>query len=159
FAHSLAQAYAGGVAVEWGTLFARAKAKRIPLPTYPFQRQRYWQAPGIGGLGGLGAGISAADAHPLLGEAVELVGGSMGLGGHLSRRTLFGLLGHAAAGRSLLPGSVPLELALQAGLRSGAETIEELTMHAPLNFADEDDLALQVTVGVGGEEGRRAVEI
>ena len=42
FALSLAQAHAQGIAVDWEAFFKGSGAKRVPLPTYPFQRQRYW---------------------------------------------------------------------------------------------------------------------
>ncbi|MGD2088933.1 MAG: amino acid adenylation domain-containing protein [Candidatus Aminicenantes bacterium] len=31
-----------GHEIEWGDFYAREKQQRIPLPTYPFERQRYW---------------------------------------------------------------------------------------------------------------------
>ncbi|WP_338758310.1 acyltransferase domain-containing protein [Nocardia vulneris] len=53
---SLAQAEAHGVAVDWHTYFAPVQPRRIPLPTYAFQRRRYWlDAPGV----------PAADAAPV----------------------------------------------------------------------------------------------
>jgi acyl transferase domain-containing protein/thioesterase domain-containing protein/acyl carrier protein len=38
----LAQANVGGVRVDWSPLFAGRGARAVELPTYPFQRQRYW---------------------------------------------------------------------------------------------------------------------
>ncbi|WP_341720667.1 type I polyketide synthase [Micromonospora sp. FIMYZ51] len=40
FLTSLAEAYVRGVAVDWPVLFAGAR--RVDLPTYAFQRRRYW---------------------------------------------------------------------------------------------------------------------
>jgi acyl transferase domain-containing protein/NADP-dependent 3-hydroxy acid dehydrogenase YdfG/acyl carrier protein len=42
FALSLGQAHAAGVEVDWEAHFRGAGAKRVALPTYPFQRKRYW---------------------------------------------------------------------------------------------------------------------
>ncbi|MFI6575114.1 type I polyketide synthase [Nocardiopsis sp. NPDC050513] len=37
-----AQAFTRGVDVDWGALFARTNARPVDLPTYPFQRTRFW---------------------------------------------------------------------------------------------------------------------
>lgn len=37
----LAQAYLQGAAIAWDSLYQKIPHRRIPLPTYPFQRQRY----------------------------------------------------------------------------------------------------------------------
>ncbi|WP_369193186.1 type I polyketide synthase [Streptomyces djakartensis] len=39
---SAAELHVRGVPVSWRTVFTAARARRVPLPTYPFQRQRYW---------------------------------------------------------------------------------------------------------------------
>ena len=41
---SLAQLYIRGAAVDWGRFYQGVDPRRVPLPTYPFQRQRYWIA-------------------------------------------------------------------------------------------------------------------
>ncbi|MFC4029847.1 type I polyketide synthase [Streptomyces polygonati] len=45
FHASLAEAYVRGVAVDWTPAFAGASERRVELPTYPFQRRRYWAEP------------------------------------------------------------------------------------------------------------------
>jgi acyl transferase domain-containing protein len=44
-ATALGRLWLGGVAVDWAGLHADARRQRIPLPTYPFERQRYWVEP------------------------------------------------------------------------------------------------------------------
>ena len=39
---SLGQLWASGVSVNWKMLYAGEKRKRLALPTYPFERERYW---------------------------------------------------------------------------------------------------------------------
>jgi acyl transferase domain-containing protein len=54
-AAAIAMAQASGAKLDWGTFFAGARPKRVPLPTYPFQRRRYWFSrpdPGSDAMGG-----------------------------------------------------------------------------------------------------------
>jgi acyl transferase domain-containing protein len=39
---TLGQLWLAGVAVSWQEFYAQQKRRRLPLPTYPFERQRYW---------------------------------------------------------------------------------------------------------------------
>jgi acyl transferase domain-containing protein/acyl carrier protein len=45
FALSLAQAWVRGVDVDWRATFEGTGARRVELPTYPFERERYWPEP------------------------------------------------------------------------------------------------------------------
>lgn len=40
--HSLGQMWLAGVGIDWVALHRHARRRRVPLPTYPFERQRYW---------------------------------------------------------------------------------------------------------------------
>lgn len=39
---TLGQLWLGGVKVNWSEFYANEQRYRVPLPTYPFERQRYW---------------------------------------------------------------------------------------------------------------------
>jgi len=43
---ALGRLWVSGVPVEWGALHGKVRRRRIPLPTYPFQRQPHFVAPG-----------------------------------------------------------------------------------------------------------------
>jgi len=43
--NTLGQLWLAGTQVEWSGFYARERRHRTPLPTYPFERQRYWVAP------------------------------------------------------------------------------------------------------------------
>ncbi|PRY00461.1 SDR family NAD(P)-dependent oxidoreductase [Allonocardiopsis opalescens] len=45
FLTSLAEAHVDGVAVDWTAAFAGRGARRVELPTYPFQRDSFWLEP------------------------------------------------------------------------------------------------------------------
>lgn len=42
---TLGQLWQCGVSVDWSTFYAHERRYRLPLPTYPFERQRYWIEP------------------------------------------------------------------------------------------------------------------
>jgi acyl transferase domain-containing protein len=42
---SLGQLWLAGAQIDWTGFYAGRRARRIPLPTYPFERQPYWLAP------------------------------------------------------------------------------------------------------------------
>lgn len=43
---TLGRLWAAGYAVDWEKIDGKAKRYRVPLPTYPFEHQRYWVEPG-----------------------------------------------------------------------------------------------------------------
>nr|BBA66511.1 type I polyketide synthase [Actinoallomurus fulvus] len=146
---SLGEAFTHGVDVDWRP--ALTGGRHVPLPTYPFQRRRYWLPPG-------GAAPSGSTGHPLLDGVTPLAdGGGVVLTGRLSVREQPWLADHAVAGTILLPGTAFVELALRAGAEAGCERVEELTLHAPLVLPDQGAVAIQVVVGGPGEHDRRPV--
>src|SRR3954453_19962084 len=42
---TLARLWLAGVEIDWSGFYAHERRRRVPLPTYPFQRQRYWVEP------------------------------------------------------------------------------------------------------------------
>ncbi|NBH05617.1 type I polyketide synthase, partial [Amycolatopsis sp. SID8362] len=63
FHASLAELFVRGAAVDWSPAFPGAR--RVDLPTYAFQHERYWPA-GEAGAGDVSAAGLVAVAHPLL---------------------------------------------------------------------------------------------
>jgi len=43
--NTLGQLWLNGVQIDWSGFYAHERRYRIPLPTYPFERQRHWIAP------------------------------------------------------------------------------------------------------------------
>ncbi|MBI0295131.1 SDR family NAD(P)-dependent oxidoreductase [Streptomyces sp. PRKS01-29] len=158
---SVAQAFTAGVAVDWTRWFRTDPAPRvIDLPTYAFQRERYWldrRGGHSGDPGGLGLG--AAD-HPLLGAAVELAeGGAHLLTGRLSPRTHPWLGDHRVLDTVLLPGTAFAELALLAAARTGCDHVSELTLHAPLVIPQGEAVDVQIAVAAPGHTGERPITV
>ncbi len=159
FMTSLAQAWVRGVAVDWQPAFAASNPKRVPLPTYAFQRDRYWLEPGptVGDL--TAAGQRSAD-HPLLGATIALAREDEWLfTGRISFDTHPWLADHVAFDTPLLPGTAFVELALRAASELNCDTIEELTLAAPLILPAEGGVRIQVAVGARDEAGRRTIDV
>jgi acyl transferase domain-containing protein len=158
FAVSLAEVWVRGVDVDWLALFRGAAAERVPLPTYPFQRERYWiDSSGAGAGDVTGAGQDSAE-HTLLGAAVTLAEERGVLfTARLSLQTHPWLADHQAAGVVLLPGTAFLELALHAGARVGCGQVQELLLQSPLVLSEEGGVQLQLLVGAPDESGRRSI--
>ncbi len=155
---SVGQAHVAGVAVDWRAAFE--SGRQVELPTYAFQRRRFWlPALGVGGgdLGGLGL---AGAEHGLLGAVVERPdSGGVVLTGRLSMVAQPWLTDHAVAGVVLFPGAGFVELALRAGDEVGCPMVEELTLSAPLLLPAAEAVQVQVVVGAAGGSGRRAVSV
>ncbi|MGK4580163.1 SDR family NAD(P)-dependent oxidoreductase [Kitasatospora sp. HPMI-4] len=159
-ATALAELQVRGVPVDWDRVYARSAVRRIDLPTYAFQRSRFWLDDGPSGpADATGLGQSAVE-HPLLGAELRLVeSDTVALTGRLSLSTHPWLADHAVAGVVLLPGSAFVELAVQAGDRVGGALVEELAIERPLVLPEHGALQLQVVTGAKDDSGRRPVTV
>ncbi|AXG81915.1 type I polyketide synthase [Streptomyces paludis] len=155
---ALASLFVRGEHVAWDTFFEQLGTRPVDLPTYAFQRSRFWPGAGAGGdAASLG---QAALGHALLGSSVELAGdGGVVLTGRLSTAVQPWLADHVIRGRTLFPGTGFAELALRAAEETGADAVEELTLSVPLELPRHGAVALQVRVGPADENGRRPVGI
>ena len=157
FALSLGELYARGAQVEWDALHPGAEP--VPLPTYPFQRERYW-VQSVAGAANVGAAGLGVPEHPLLGAEVPLAGEESWLfTGRISPEGHPWLADHAVSGPCCCPATGFAELALKAGSEVGCDVVEELTLQAPLVFPEQGAVQLQINVGEPDENGRRALAI
>ncbi|MGW2113598.1 polyketide synthase dehydratase domain-containing protein, partial [Streptomyces sp. NPDC001948] len=163
FLTSLATVHTAGVDVDWDAVPATAGPTGptgfVDLPTYPFQRDRYWlNAPAATG-DVTAAGLGAA-SHPLLNAVVPLADGDgLLLTGRLSLRTHSWLADHAVFGNVLLPGTAFVELALRAGDEVACREVQDLTLEAPLVLPEQGDVQIQLAVDTADPSGRRALRV
>ncbi|KAM3115388.1 beta-ketoacyl synthase N-terminal-like domain-containing protein [Phormidesmis sp. 146-33] len=129
---SLGGLYVQGVEVDWDGFDQGYPRRRVSLPTYPFQRQRYW-------LDSLKPDWNSPheQIHPLLGQRMQL---AQSPNDHTWESTLGSqqlpyLKDHRLRGTSVLSVSTYVEMAIAAAKQAlGAETpqIADLTLHAAL---------------------------
>ena len=149
---ALATAHTHGVEVAWEQ--ALPGSGLVELPTYAFQRQRYWlDAPRTGDAAGLG--LTAVD-HPMLAAVIaEPDGDAVQFSASVSLSSHPWLADHAIGGTVLVPGTVFLELAGAAADQLGYATVEELTVQAPLALPETSGVQLRLTVDGADARGDR----
>ncbi|TYC17511.1 type I polyketide synthase [Actinomadura syzygii] len=141
--------HSSGAAVDWAKVLP--EGRHAELPTYAFERRRFWLDARPATAGGSG--------HPFLGEVISLEDEGYLLTGRVSLETHPWLADHAVQGTVLFPGTAFLELASHAAREIGCDTVEELTLDAPLVLPEGGGVRLQVRVGPADGAGRREVSV
>ncbi|MFH9010742.1 SDR family NAD(P)-dependent oxidoreductase [Streptomyces sp. NPDC017943] len=153
---SAAEAFVAGADVAWQAAFPDRDGRWAELPTYAFQRQRYWlDTP-------RDATHDATSDHPLLDAVVDLPAGTGHAGvagagrggvagaGRLSLERRPWLAEHLVHGTHLVPASVVVELAAWAAHRAGYDTVGELTLETPLVLSRTAERELRVVLDDSG---------
>ncbi|NLU76575.1 SDR family NAD(P)-dependent oxidoreductase [Streptomyces sp. HNM0575] len=155
FLMSLAEAYVHGVGVDWAAVFTGYGARLVDLPTYAFQRERFWMDDPFRGGDASAMGL-ATGTHPLAPAQLTLAdSGELLLTGRISAATHPWLADHTVFGSVVVPGTALLDLALHAGAQAGAGRIDELVLQAPLVLPEKGGVSLQAAVGPPDDEDRR----
>ncbi|MGW2635310.1 SDR family NAD(P)-dependent oxidoreductase, partial [Streptomyces chattanoogensis] len=156
---ALAHLHVAGIWVDWSGIFAGTGARRVDLPTYPFQHERYWPRPAALSGDVTGAGLLPAE-HPLLGATLTLAdSGEVVLTGRLSLQAYPWLTDHTMRGSVLFPATGFLELVMRAADQVGCDRVDEFVLMTPLVLAEESGTQVQVLVGAADEKGSRSVSV
>ena len=147
FASAVGAAYEAGVRIAFEGLFAGEERRRVSLPTYPFQRERYWVKARRRRLAG---------GHPLLGFRRDARDGQVSFETELGAEVPSWLGDHRVFGEVVAPGALyaaqVAEAVSEAGSRSGV-ALSEVQLHDPLVLSGEALRTVQVVVsGDGGFE-------
>jgi pimaricinolide synthase PimS1 len=159
FAAFVGQAHVSGLTVDWEAYYDGTGALSVELPTYAFQRERYWIAPGTGSHDPAAAGFGRL-GHPVLAAAVKVGNRDEWLfTGRMSTEAQPWAAEHVLLGNIVVPGTNHIELALAAGRHAGTPVLEELVLEAPLLLQEGEAVQVQVMVGEADDEGRREVAV
>jgi len=110
---SLASMYVAGLTIDWEQVTQGYYLHKVPLPTYPFQRERYWFAPHVAQKK---LARRTSDFHPLLGtrlsnpDAPNQIIFESDL-----RKSLAYLMDHCVLGWPLFPAAGFIEAVVAAG--------------------------------------------
>ncbi|WP_330276707.1 SDR family NAD(P)-dependent oxidoreductase [Lentzea sp. NBC_00516] len=148
---ALSQVHVDGINVDLTQMLIRGV--QINIPTYAFERERFWPKASVGGrTGDLTAYGLASGGHPLLGAAVTVAGADeLVLSGRLAKAT------HPWLGETF-PATGFLDFAIRAGDLVGCDRVEHLTTAVPLHLPERDAVAVQVRVGPP-QDGKRTVSV
>ena len=132
-AEAVGEAYRAGLAIRFAGLYAGETRRRISLPSYPFQRVRHWLASPRRQRGGAG--------HPLLGDRHESARGEITFETEVFPSDPPWMDDHRVFGRVVAPGALYGAMTIAASLleEGGTVVVEEMQLHNPLVFDDDDD--------------------
>ncbi|HEV7759545.1 MAG TPA: acyltransferase domain-containing protein, partial [Acidimicrobiales bacterium] len=155
---ALAEAWVHGGPVDWAPLFPGAR--RIDLPTYPFEHRRYWPTPRAEAPRDPAALGQVAADHPLLGAGVRLAAtDGVVFTGRLSVAAHPWLADHVVSGTVVVPGTAVVDMTLWAARQVGCDRVDELVIEVPLALPEDGGLDVQIEVGPPGIDGPRPVTV
>ncbi|MGB1249062.1 MAG: SDR family NAD(P)-dependent oxidoreductase [Candidatus Promineifilaceae bacterium] len=134
---SLAQLHVRGVAVDWQAFYQDQPAQHVTLPTYPFQRQRYWVNDGAPQK----RGALSAELSPLVDKMVQSpLHNATIFETQFSTERLPFLAEHRVYGTIISPGACQVAVVLSSAeilANSPAIQIEDIILPAALVLPDD----------------------
>ncbi len=151
-----------GVAIDWQEFDRPYRRSPRVIPSYPFQRQRYWMAPPEVAKFPAGAAALAANGrtlagHPLLGRRIRSAAAGTQFEAEISLRQMAWLGDHRIHTSAVMPAAGFLEAAFGAlrELERSEAQVEHVRFHEPLVLPEEDSRLVQCVIApeVAGQSG------
>ena len=137
-----AQAMIAGAAIDWSRLL-QSPGHFLPLPNYPWQRERYWH-PVTSEATGM---LERRKVHPLLGYPLRQQPQTWE--NQLDTHAIPSLADHVVGDATVFPGTGFVELALAAALAwlpGECAEIEDLEIRTPLILSSEHAAAIRLQI-------------
>jgi polyketide synthase 12/epothilone polyketide synthase D len=150
-----------GAELTWSTVNGDAGQQKVSLPTYPFERERFWIEKPPRAQGGSAGGRGAA-SHPLLTQPARTASGELTFDHTLTIASLPFLADHVVHGATVVPATVYVDVAVAAASEclgsTGLPVLSTLSLREPLALRPEEERKLRVRCVPDGAT-RVAIEI
>ncbi len=148
---ALAALFKLGAPLDWKGVYADGKGRPVPLPTYPFQRERYWVSSSVAPTR-----KGVLWLHPLLERRISspALGGAELFTAKLSPSSPDFLGDHRILGKAIFPTTAYLEMVLagvEAVFGRGHHALEDVLIREPLRIED-DGTDVQLVLRADSEE-------
>jgi acyl transferase domain-containing protein/surfactin synthase thioesterase subunit/acyl carrier protein len=143
----LAALYLAGHNIDWIAVHADSSWRRIPLPTYPFQRKRYWLEDDT--IHASAGKTAVEQVHPLVGKRINSAAKEVRYEARYSVRHAGYLSDHRVRGTVVLPTTAELEAAMVVGrMHFGTPLVsfDDAMHHEAMSFANGEDRIVQLVV-------------
>lgn len=148
-ADALAAAYVGGLRPDFNALHHDSRG-RLELPTYPFQRRRFWPKT-------TGVTIDGPAASGILGSAKDLASGDSVYTSRLSVKSQPWLSDHVIYGTVVVPGATYAAMALAA---VGAPArVKDVFFYEPIILPEKSSREVQLTLHPLANDGESKFQV
>jgi acyl transferase domain-containing protein/NADPH:quinone reductase-like Zn-dependent oxidoreductase/NAD(P)-dependent dehydrogenase (short-subunit alcohol dehydrogenase family) len=149
-AASLAELYAAGGQIDWVGFDRGCRRRKVSLPTYPFERERYWVEATRATAAPPAASARPAGGHPLLGDRLSSPAlAATVFEAVIDRTRAADIYDHRVLDRPIMPGAGFIEMGLAAAGRiygPGRHALTDLFLHDMLVLPADGRVRTQVVV-------------
>ncbi|MEI2579701.1 type I polyketide synthase [Scytonema sp. PRP1] len=143
---SLAELYVQGTPIDWTNFDCNYSRRKVVLPTYPFQRSRYWIKTSEKPLIQKPKSLLQNQHHPLLGQRLQSPVKEIVFENWLNPSTPAFLKDHRVYEKVVLPGAAYLEMAWAAGatvFKSENLVMEDVAIRQALILPENETQTVQ----------------
>lgn len=144
--------YATGVDINWHGVYAQGSFRKVTLPTYPFERKRYW-LPEKTAQRRPASTSGTSRVHPLLGTPIVSASKDRQFENWLSARSPEYLADHCVFQQPVVPATAYIEMAFAAArdLDSKAGwSLKDVTFERALSLTDDGSRHIQLILSPPG---------
>ncbi|OAB26486.1 hypothetical protein PMSD_25195 [Paenibacillus macquariensis subsp. defensor] len=140
--------FISGATIDWKEFYSKEQYRSLSMPTYPFEKKRFWISSASGPKGGRKQ-IQASGRHPLLGDTTFTTRNRIVFESKLSVEDNWILQEHIVDGEHVIPGTAYIEMAIAAGRRlfdSPLITAQGMQIYSPLSVRPNRERVLQLVI-------------